>query len=136
MGNLNGAWYGNTERSLVNSSPVGRADLYESVPNYASKYLGYFQFYTNGVMTYTSGTLTIPQTTVSNIVRSVNTSTLTYGPTVLGAAYTLVSTNNLTGNPLSTWPAILSSAQPGTGSGETSKATATDAARFYNVLAQ
>src|SRR5262249_51360548 len=72
-GNYVGAFQGNVEVKTASSFTTSllpvRADLYQLLPGSGSgTYLGYFEFSTNGVMTYTAGpgkVLAPPQPTIT-----------------------------------------------------------------------
>jgi hypothetical protein len=92
-----------------------RADFYQllsrsgTANNTPGKYLGYFEFSTNGVMTYYAGPAS---PTITAVTRHGTTTTISYS-TVSGWTYSLLATNNLTA-PKSTWPVINSSSSAGT----------------------
>jgi len=118
-------------------TPV-RADFYQMTP-YAGfpgpngNYWGYFEFATNGVMTYISGpAASVTAPTIVSISRSGTTSTITFttGPS---GTYTLLGTNNLTA-PIATWPAINS--VPGDGSNHSLQDVTSGAYKFYIISAQ
>jgi len=97
-------------------------------------YLGYFQFNSNGTMTFTraSATRPPPPPPVLTISRSSTTSTIYFG-TTNGATYKLYFTNaSGLGTPVSNWP---SSPTTLTGNGSTQSLTdtTTDPIRFYKV---
>ena len=104
------------------------------IPGTRSSILVYFEFSTNGVMTYiaypTSGTITAP--TIVSITRSGTTNTITF---ITGATgiYTLLGTNNLTA-PQSTWPPI--SSVPGNDSQQSLTDVNTNGTGFYIIRAQ
>jgi hypothetical protein len=90
----------------TSGQPV-RADFYQllsrsgTANNTPGKYLGYFEFSTNGVMTYNAGPVC---PTIKTVTRKQTTNTITF-TTVPGWTYSLFATNNLTA-PKSTWPAV------------------------------
>ena len=139
-----------TPSSFTTAGQPVRADFYQLLStnlianptnNQAGKYLGYFEFATNGVMTYTAGpsptVLTAPR--IVSFTHTGNTSTI-YFTTVSASSgtynYTLRGTNS-TGLSVATtsWPAIGS---PIAGNGLTNSLSETTAStpRFYTVTAQ
>ena len=129
-----------TSGTFTDDGQPVRADLYWMLP-YTSQishppatYLGYFEFNTNGVLTYTAGpSVTVTQPTIVSITRAGNTTTV-YFTTGNGGSYSLLGTNKLTA-PVSTWPAFGS---PVTGNNQTNSISdvTTDGSRFYLIRAQ
>jgi len=137
-----------TPSNFTTAGQSVRADFYQLLStnlianptnNQAAKYLGYFEFATNGVMTYTAGpsptVLTAPR--IVSFTHAGNTSTI-YFTTVGGGAfnYTLRGTNSTGLSAAKTnWPAIGS---PIVGNGLTNSLAETTASspRFYTITAQ
>jgi hypothetical protein len=104
----------NTGASFTTGATPLRADFYWLKPTAntdhskpAAKFLGYFQFATNGVMTYTAyPTLAVVTPTIISFTRIGTASTVTF-TTGSSGTYTLRGTNNLTsGTAKTNWPAI------------------------------
>jgi hypothetical protein len=144
-GNFNGTMDGYIEQftgdTFTADGISSRADLYAMPPapsayTYGATYLGYFDFGTNGILTYTAGpssvVVTAPQ--IISITRSGNTTSITFGPTSIGVNYSLVSSSNLL-TPKSNWSPV-GSAQPGTGANITVNDTTSNAQTFYTIKAQ
>jgi hypothetical protein len=136
-----GTFTGNPENTtpanFTTAGAVVRSDFYQIPPSDSGnpvKYLGYFEFSTNGVMTYvaypTSGTITAP--TIVSITRSGTTNTITFTTGATGT-YTLLGTNNLTA-PQSTWPPI--SSVPGNNAQQSLTDVNTNGTGFYIIRAQ
>jgi hypothetical protein len=130
-----------TSGTFTDDGQPVRADLYWMLP-YTSQishppgtYLGYFEFNTNGVLTYTAGpSATAPtQPTIVSVTR-VGTTTTVHFTTGNGGTYSLLGTNNLTA-PKATWPVLGS---PVSGNGQTNSISdvTTDGSRFYLIRAQ
>jgi len=120
------------------STPV-RADFYQLTP-YAGfpapngVYLGYFEFATNGVMTYTSGPPPVTAPVIISVTRNNGTSTTTVTFTTGSTGtYTLRGTNNLAA-PKSTWPVINST--PGNGGQQSLSDVTASGNKFYIISAQ
>ncbi len=112
---FDGYFEGNPENTTTNSGTPSKAftglgqpqrsDFYQLTPTSGhvfGKWLGYFEFNTNGVMTYVAYPTVMP--VIASINRSGATSTITY-QTGLYGTYTLLGTNNLSGS-YSTWPVV------------------------------
>jgi hypothetical protein len=98
-------------------------------------YLGYFEFSTNGVMTFTAQhTHDIPVVAATNvtITRSGTTNTVSF-TTGASGTYTLYGTNNVAA-PISTWPAI--GQVTGNGGQQSITDVTTGGKMFYTVGAQ
>jgi len=99
-------------------------------------YIGYFEFSSNGTMTFTRDAVsTTPAQVTLNIARTNNVSTISF-VSASNVTYTLCFTNAAgVGAPVSNWPSL-----PGTisGNGGTTnfQDTTTDAMRFYRVREQ
>jgi hypothetical protein len=147
LGDFQGYWYNVENVTPASFAAPQRSDLYQSCPDGTTDptthettgnayYIGYFQFNTNGTMTFTRASATfIPPAPTLAIQRSGGTSTISFG-TASGAAYTLYYTNaSAVAQPVSTWPAL-----PGSivGDGLTHSFTDTTSApdRVYRVGAQ
>jgi hypothetical protein len=114
-----------------------RSDLYLLLPDStrgAGTYLGYFEFATNGVLTYTAGpsAVSVPQPTITSIVRNGNVSTVTF-TTVSGGTYQLIGSGDIT-TPLANWSPIGSPA-PGTGSPVSLTDNNSGATQYYAIIA-
>jgi hypothetical protein len=136
-----GTFVGNPENTtaanFTTADAVVRSDFYQIPPSDsggAVKFLGYFEFSTNGVMTYvaypTSGTLTAP--IIISITRNGTTNTITFTTGAIGT-YTLLGTNTLTA-PVSTWPPV--SSVPGNDAQQSLTDVNTNATGFYIISAQ
>ncbi len=140
---FNGTFQGNPEITTTNKftiqGKVVRSDFYKLTPTsgYAqATFLGYFEFNTNGVMTYVAYPTAAPSTPVfSSISRTGTVTTINYttGPS---GTYTLRYTTNLTtaGSP-ATWTA-LQTLSSGDTSVHSTTDTTTDPIRFYTITAQ
>jgi hypothetical protein len=139
-GFFNGLFQGNPEIATAGDftdvGPVVRSDFYSMAPTdgYAEgTWLGYFEFATNGVMTYVAYPSTPP--VIQSISRTNIASTLKY-TTGLYGTYTLRGTNTLTsGAAMINWPAI-STLTSGDNSVHTVTDTTGDAIKFYTITAQ
>lgn len=130
-----------TSGTFTDDGQPVRADLYWMLP-YTSQishppatYLGYFEFNTNGVLTYTAGPSTatlVPPTIVS--VTRVGTTTTVYFTTGNSGSYSLLGTNNVAA-PKATWP-MLGSPVSGNGLTNSISDVTTDGSRFYLIRAQ
>jgi hypothetical protein len=139
-GNYNNAFQGDVEYSTApdfqDAGTAARADFYQLKPGTgAGTYLGYFEFKTNGVLTYTSGAAVVtlpPRPSITNIDRNGSTTTISF-TTIVGAHYTLKYSTSLSA-PVGSWT---TSGSPVTGDGtEQSIAdTTTDGLRFYVISA-
>jgi len=112
-----------------------RSDLYLLLPGSgAGTYLGFFEFSTNGVMTYTAGpsSVVVPQPTITGIVRSGSVNTISF-TTVVGGTYTLLGSSSLT-TPLGSWT-VIGSPVSGTGSVMSLPDNNNGAAQFYSIQA-
>ena len=120
----------------TSGQPV-RADFYQllsrsgTANNTPGKYLGYFEFSTNGVMTYTAG----PASPVMTTVTRIKTTNMVAFTTVPGWTYSLFATNNLCA-PRSTWPAVPGASSLFTnGLPQSLKDVTTNGSRFYFIKA-
>ncbi|MEI9962351.1 MAG: hypothetical protein WDM76_14805 [Limisphaerales bacterium] len=142
-GNFLNSFPGNVEQTTAaNFTTAGqpvRADFYQLVSASVSSpgtYLGYFEFSTNGVLTYTAGpsSIVIPAPVITAITRSGTTSTVFF-TTVSGGTYSLRGTNSagLAAAKMN-WPVIASIA----GNGLTNSLTeiTTNSSQFYIISAQ
>jgi hypothetical protein len=140
-GNYKGTFSGNAECAtpgdFADAGLPVRADFYQLVPGAGlGVYLGFFEFNTNGVLTFTSGAaaLVIPQPTITSIVRSGTTNIVSF-TTVTGGQYSLRVTNGagLT-TPMGSWP-VSGSAIPGDGTTKSLNDVTTAPFRLYGVSA-
>ncbi len=153
-GTLNGTWPDNNLEVMTPDAFTGvvRSDLYEVRPlddgqghtvidphtstTGLAYYVGYFEFNSNGTMTFTSqAASTTPAQVTLSVSRTNNVTTISF-PTVSSVTYKLCFTNAAGFSaPISTWPSL-----PGTVSGDgTTKSfqdTTTDPNRYYQVLEQ
>jgi hypothetical protein len=124
---------------FTTSGMVVRSDFYQLTPtsspyaNVPGTFLGYFEFNTNGVMTYVAyPSVAVVAPTIISIVRTGTTNTITFttGPT---GTYTLCGTNNLA-VARTNWPAISAI------SGNSGQRSLTDmdnnGSKFYIITAQ
>jgi hypothetical protein len=124
-----------TPANFSTSGQPVRADFYQllsrsgTANNTPGKYLGYFEFSTNGVMTYNAGPAS---PAITAITRNQTTNTINF-TTVAGWTYSLLATNNLTA-PRSTWPVISSSFNAGSSS-LSLKDVPANGSRFYIIKA-
>jgi hypothetical protein len=146
LGNLGGNFWGDQSGSSVEQSTpanftsgtqTSRADFYQLNSTNSSgnaTYLGYFDLATNGVLTFTAGSV-ITSPTITSIVSSGTTNVITF-TTVPGENYSLLATNSagLTSVPRSSWP-VVGGPVAGTGSPMSITNTSTDNARFYTISA-
>jgi hypothetical protein len=153
VGTLNDTWpEGDLEITTPSSFTTAvRSDLYEVRPltdasgnppdphtgtSGLAWYIGYFEFKSNGTMTFTREVAsTAPAAVTLNVARTNNVSTISFG-SASSVTYKLCFTNSAgLGAAVSTWPSL-----PGTISGDgTTKSfqdTTTDPVRFYRVLEQ
>ncbi len=120
----------------IGGTPV-RADFYQLTP-YAGfpapngVYWGYFEFSTNGVMTYTAGLPPVTPPTIVSITRNNTTTTVTFTTGSTGT-YTLQGTNDLTAAK-ATWPVI--SSISGNGGQQSLNDVTADDNKFYIISAQ
>lgn len=142
--NWGGTFQGDPEQSTsatftTDGQPV-RADFYWLVPGGTSvshppgAYLGYFEFNTNGVLTYTSGpsasVLVTPQ--IVSITRVGTTSTV-YFTTGSTGTYTLRASSDLT-TPVASWATLTSVS--GNGLTNSLQEIITSSPRYYRISAQ
>lgn len=134
-----------TAANFTTSGQNVRADFYQllstnSNPSFNQsppvKYLGYFEFSTNGVLTYTAGpspsVVTAPVITSFTRAGTTNTVTFTTGSS---GTYSLCGTNSAGLTAARTnWPAISSVA--GSGSPQSLFDVTADAQKFYLISAQ
>jgi hypothetical protein len=126
-----------TDGGFMDEGLPVRADFYQLVPGSGSgTYLGYFEFNTNGVLTFTAGAaaVVIPQPTITSIVRSGTTNIVSF-TTVSGGNYSLRVTNGLgLTSPMSTWP-VSGSPIPGDGTTKSLNDVTTAPFNLYGVSA-
>jgi hypothetical protein len=125
-----------TPANFTKSGTVQRSDFYWIPPRTSGLgevYLGYFEFNTNGAMSYVAYPTSAPEPPViQSISRSNNISSVKF-TTGTSGTYTLCGTNLLTA-PRGSWPAIAST--PGNGSVSTLQDTNATAVKFYFISAQ
>jgi hypothetical protein len=140
-GNFAQSFQGDAEQTTPSGFAGGgtplRADLYELKPGTGDgAYLGYFEFGTDGVMTYTAGASTpvIPRPTITGVTRSGTTNTISFS-TVTGANYSLLATD-AAGllSAVSGW-SVVGSPVAGDGSVLSVQDVSTGATRFYAIEA-
>jgi hypothetical protein len=149
LGNFNGNFEGVVEQTTPAAFTTGaqnvRSDFYQLLstnsnpafnPAVPVTYLGYFEFSTNGVLTYTAGpsstTVTAPVITTFTRVGTTNTVTFTTGS---GGIYSLRGTNSVGLTAARTnWPVVSSVA--GNGSPQSLVDVTADAQKFYLISAQ
>jgi hypothetical protein len=126
--------------NFTTSGQPSRADFYQllsragTVNQTSGTYLGYFEFSTNGIMTYTAGpsptVVTAP--TITSFVRMGTTNIVTF-TTVNGGTYNLTGTNDVTVSKAS-WP-VIGSSVAGTGSLMSITNMATNSLNYYRISA-
>jgi hypothetical protein len=137
---FNGTFQGNPENTTTNhftiQGKVVRSDFYQLTPTGGfglANFLGYFEFNTNGVMTYVAYPSATPAFTSISRAGSVNTINYTTG---LYGTYTLRGTNNLVaGASPTSWPALQTLSSGDTSVHLTTDTTA-DPVRYYTITAQ
>jgi hypothetical protein len=110
-GNFDNTFQGNPENTtpanFTTSGTVVRSDFYQMTPTNGfgvGTLLGYFEFATDGTMTYVAFPSAVP--VIKSISHAGNTSTINY-ITGLYGTYTLRGTNTLSSGVAATnWPAI------------------------------
>jgi hypothetical protein len=136
--NFDGTFQGDPENttpaSFTTSGTVVRSDFYQLTPTSGyglGTYLGYFEFSTNGVMSYVAYPTSTP--VIKSISSSGGTTTITYTTGTYGT-YTLLGSYSLTA-PISTWSSV---ATLSTGDNSTHTVTDTDpnSPKFYVIKAQ
>lgn len=137
LDNFGGDFAGNPEQTTAaNFTSAGvpvRADFYQIPPtgSGSTRYLGYFELSTKGVLSYVAYPTAIP--VVNNLSRSVSISTISYKTGTYGT-YTLRGTNNIAA-PLSTWPAI-TTLSSGDAKSHTYQDTDSSSYKFYIITGQ
>ena len=160
LGTLNDSWPpsephgGNIEAATPAAFSTGtvRSDLYEVRPLTSAAgatvadphtgasglawYIGYFEFKSDGTMTFTrDAASTAPAQVALNIARTNDVSTISFVSSS-SVTYALYFTNSAgLGAPVSTWPSQ-SGTISGDGTAKSFQDTTTDPMRFYRVLAQ
>ncbi len=135
---FNGTFQGNPENttpaSFTTSGTVVRSDFYQLTPTSGyglGTYLGYFEFATDGTMTYVAYPTALP--VIKSISRSGATTTITYTTGTYGT-YTLLGSSSLTA-PIATWSTVATLS-----SGDTLNHTIQDTdssnSKFYVIQAQ
>jgi hypothetical protein len=128
-----------TSDTFTDDGQPVRADLYwmvhyeSTISHPPAAYLGYFEFNTNGVLTFTAAASSPTQPRVVSVTRTGTTTTV-YFTTGPSGTYSLLGTNNLTA-PRATWPVVGS---PVSGNGLTNSISdvTADGSRFYLIQAQ
>ena len=123
-----------TLADFTTSGTVVRSDFYQLTPTSGyglAKYLGYFEFSTNGAMTYVAYPTAVPA--ITSVSRSGNTTTIGYTTGTYGT-YTLLGTNNLAA-PVATWP-VVSTLNTGDTLTHTINDTDPAGSKFYIIKAQ
>jgi hypothetical protein len=149
LGNFNGNFEGVVEQTTPAAFTTGsqnvRSDFYQLLstssnpafnPAVPVTYLGYFEFSTNGVLTYTAGpssvALTAPVITAFTRIGTTNTVTFTTGSS---GTYSLCGTNSAGLTAVrANWPVISSVA--GNGSPQSLVDVTTNSQKFYLISAQ
>ena len=139
-GNFDGTFVGNPENTTANNfttkGAVARSDFYQMTPTLGhalGTWLGYFEFSTNGAMTFVAYPRTTP--VIASITRSGASTTIQYTAGFYGT-YTLRGTNSLTsGTAMTNWPAI-TTLTSGDNATHTTTDTTIDNVRFYTITAQ
>lgn len=138
---FNGTFAGNPENTTASNfilkGAVVRSDFYQLTPssgpgNPPGKWLGYFEFNTNGAMTYVAYPSTTP--VFSSATHSGTSTTIFYTAGLYGT-YTLRGTNSLTSAAMTNWPAIATLTSGDTATHSTTF-TDTNSIRFYTITAQ
>jgi len=141
LGNFNGSFQGNIEQATASSFTTSgqnvRADFYQllstnnAVPG---RFLGYFEFFTNGVLVYTAGPSPVALTAavITGVTRHGTTNTIQF-TTGASGTYSLRGTNVLTTS-RTNWPVISSAA--GTGSTVSLTDVTTNNPKFYLISVQ
>jgi hypothetical protein len=136
FGNLANSPEITTPSGFDSAGTVVRSDFYQVPPGSGTHnvtYLGYFEFASNGSMTYVAYPSTIP--VIQSISRSGNVSTINYTAGLYGT-YRLRGTNTLTsGTSPTNWPAI-STLTSGDTSVHTYLDTDSSPNKFYIITAQ
>lgn len=132
-GKFQGNPEGTTSSTFVRSSTVVRSDFYQLPPSSSGQgiWLGYFEFNTNGVMTFVAKPTTQP--VLNTFSRSGNIATINYKTGLYGSYY-LLGTNNMSA-PLSTWP-VLQTLNTGDTLGHSIQDTETTNNLFYIIQGQ
>jgi hypothetical protein len=137
-GNFDGYFEGSPENTTSNNftlkGAVVQSDFYQLTPTSGhafGQWLGYFEFNTNGVMTYVAYPTTTPL--INSFSRSGTTATIAYKSGLYGT-YTLLGTNNISA-PLSTWP-VIGTLSTGDTLTHTVQDTDTTSNKFYIIQGQ
>jgi|GEM_PF-694611 len=103
-GNPDGRFWGGSIEQVSSGATATRSDFY-AITSSSSTHLGYFEWSTNSVLTYTAGPSAAPAPQLSIANNHDGSFSISF-PSVSGINYALISTNlgGLTA-PLSTWPA-------------------------------
>ncbi|HXE41973.1 MAG TPA: hypothetical protein VN516_03025, partial [Candidatus Baltobacteraceae bacterium] len=141
--NFNDTFQTDPEQSTGASFTTGgqnvRADFYRLDPTTSTlhpsgTFLGYFEFFTNGIITYTAGPSpsVVIAATINSVVRHGTTNTVVF-TTGSSGTYTLRGTNLLTAS-RTNWPVINSTS--GTGGQVSLTDVTTNTIKFYCISAQ
>jgi hypothetical protein len=141
-GDINGVVEQTTPANFSTSGQPVRADFYQLLSRPSppapltspGTYLGYFEFSTNGVMTYTAGPSATPVTapTITAFSRAGTTNVITF-TTVFSGTYNLIGTNDLT-IASTNWP-VIGSSVIGNGSPMSITNIAANALNYYRISA-
>ncbi|HUL51175.1 MAG TPA: hypothetical protein VLU94_01190 [Candidatus Nitrosotalea sp.] len=143
-GDFAGAFQGVAENTTpANFSTAGtpvRSDLYELKPgsgatlNTPGTYLGYFDFRTNGTLTFTAagGSVPPPSPTITAITRSGNLTTISF-TTTAGASYSLRYTDSAgLPTPIANW-SVGGGSTVGDGNVQSLQDSSADGGRYYVI---
>jgi len=141
LGNFGGSFQGNIEQATASTFTTSgqnvRADFYQLLSTNnagAGKFLGYFEFFTNGVMVYTAGPAPVALTAavITGVTHHGTTNTITFTTSASGT-YSLRGTNVMTAS-RTNWPVIASVA--GNGSAQSLVDVTTNNPKFYIISVQ
>ena len=137
---FDGKFAGNPENTTTNKfvtqGKVARSDFYQLTPtlslNSPGVWLGYFEFNTNGAMTFVAKPTSTPR--VNSINYSGGTATINYSTGVYGT-YQLLGTNDISA-PLATWPVIGGNLSSGDNLSHTVQDMDSAPNKFYIIVGQ
>ncbi len=142
LGDFNGLPEKTAPNNFVTGSTVVRSDFYQVLPKViggfagSTRFLGYFELNTNGVLTYVafpSGTPTTP--VITGMARTNTTSYISFTTGSFGT-YTLRGTNDISGSTAKTnWPAITSTNVSSSSTKILTDSTSSST-KFYVITAQ
>jgi hypothetical protein len=128
-----------TPSNFSTSGQSVRADFYQLLSKPSGQpspgtYLGYFEFSTNGVMTYTAGpsATAVTAPTITAFSRTGTTNIITF-TSILGGTYNLIGTNDLT-IPKASWP-VIGASVAGSGSPMSITNVTANALNYYSISA-